>query len=328
MAEELTTAAKTIASTEPEDIKLDNSIKRLIAEPQFLARIIKRCVNECADMSIDEIIKIIGKVKVMEEFVEPGLTNTINATELSQENYISGEELIKFDILTHIFVPLENGTCIKIYLNIEAQKNEKPGYDISERGIFYLCRQLSSQCGVEFSLSKDDKIKYKNIKKVYSIWICPETAAKRAGTIETIKLEKTVTKNGKIIDSSTIPDRYDIMELKIIRLAKNHKYDLDDEELIKFLTDLVNDEMSKSEKLNALFGYGVKLTKTVESEVGIMTSYATSIAQKNLIKGRTEERNLMQKAFAALKEGKTKEELLAEGFDEGTIDTALMFLRD
>lgn len=36
----------------------------------------------------------------------------------------------------------------------------------------------------------------------------------------------------------------------------------------------------------------------------------------------------MQKAFAALKEGKTKEELLAEDFDEGTIDTALMFLRD
>ena len=38
-----------------------------------------------------------------------------------------------------------------------------------------------------------------------------------------------------------------------------------------------------------------------------MTSYATSIAQKNLIKGRTEERNLIQKAFAALKEGKTKD---------------------
>lgn len=66
---------------------------------------------------------------------------------------------------------------------------------------------------------------------------------------------------------------------------------------------------------------------SIKSNIDV-TSYATSIAQKNLIKGRTEERNLMQKAFAALKEGKTKEELLAEGFDEGTIDTALMFLRD
>lgn len=49
-------------------------------------------------------------------------------------------------------------------------------------------REVSRQCGTEFTLSKDDPIKYGNIKKVYSIWICTESAQKRAGTVETINV--------------------------------------------------------------------------------------------------------------------------------------------
>lgn len=330
--EEPTSAAKVIMSTDPIDIKLDKCIKRILSEPQFLARIIKECVTECANLSYDEIMDSLGQVKFMTVPVEPGLTEN-SVLELSQEDYIAGEELIKFDILTFITVPIKlAGTTdyVRLYINIEAQKNEMPGYDISERGIFYMCREVSRQCGTEFTLSKDDPIKYGNIKKVYSIWICTESAQKRAGTVETINLSKTLTKDGKIIANSTINDRYDIMCLKILRISKNHSYVGVKNELFHFLTDLVNDEMSKQEKLTALKGYGVKITKTIESEVGSMTMYTQEIADKNINKGIQQGiekgQELLVKTIQLLIAGKTEDDLRKDGIDNRTISFALKAL--
>lgn len=169
------------------------------------------------------------------------------------------------------------------------------------------------------------------LKKVYSIWICPETPEKRAGTIETISLQKEVEKNGMVVSSSTIEDRYDIMYLKIIRLSKNHTYTQSSGELIGFLTDLVNDEMSKQEKLDSLAGHGVKITKTIEEEVRQMTAYSQNIAEKNMakgisqgiLKGRVEGQNLLAEAVQKLRNGVTKEELARQGYDEHTILLAI-----
>ena len=243
--EELTSAAKTIVALEPEDILLDNCIKKLLSNEQFMARIVKGCVDECKNLSYEQITALLGDVEFMRIPVEPGLENAVLSGELAQEDYVAGEELVKFDILSWIMAPVKLSDSktdfVKLYINIEGQKAERPGYDISERGIFYMCREISRQCGKEFTLSKDDPVKYGGLKKVYSIWICPETPEKRAGTIETISLQKEVEKNGMVVSSSTIEDRYDIMYLKIIRLSKNHTYTQSSGELIGFLTDLVND---------------------------------------------------------------------------------------
>ena len=56
---------------------------------------------------------------------------------------------------------------IKLIINVEAQKEFRPGYSLITRGIFYGARILSSQKGTEFT-GRD----YDNIRKVYSIWIC------------------------------------------------------------------------------------------------------------------------------------------------------------
>lgn len=329
--EELTSAAKTIVALEPEDILLDNCIKKLLSNEQFMARIVKGCVDECKNLSYEQITALLGDVEFMRIPVEPGLENAIMSGELAQEDYVAGEELVKFDILSWIMAPVRLSDSktdfVKLYINIEGQKAERPGYDISERGIFYMCREISRQCGKEFTLSKNDPVKYGGLKKVYSIWICPETPEKRAGTIETISLQKEVEKNGMVVSSSTIEDRYDIMCLKIIRLSKNHTYTQSSGELIGFLTDLVNDEMSKQEKLDSLAGHGVRITKTIEQEVRQMTAYSQSIAEKNMakgvLKGRTEGQNLLAEAVQKLRNGVTKEELARQGYDEHTILLAL-----
>ena len=70
-----------------------------------------------------------------------------------------------------------------------------------------------------------------------------------------------------------------------------------------------------------------------------MTAYARNIAEKGMAKGleqgreqgleqgRDDERRLMRIAFSRLKEGCSPEELIAEGMDKETVNTAFAFLR-
>ena len=51
---------------------------------------------------------------------------------------------------------------------------------------------ISAQQGVEFSTDADDPVKYGNIKKVYSIWLCTDTAQKRANTIERYGIDRSM----------------------------------------------------------------------------------------------------------------------------------------
>ena len=55
----------------------------------------------------------------------------------------------------------------KIIINVEAQRKEPTKYDILNRAVFYVSREISSQKNREFVNSN-----YNDIKKVYSIWIC------------------------------------------------------------------------------------------------------------------------------------------------------------
>ena len=81
---------------------------------------------------------------------------------------ISPEEVnagyILFDII--FYVRLKEGRS-KIIINIEAQRKEPTEYDILNRAIFYVSREISSQKNREFVNSN-----YNDIKKVYSIWTC------------------------------------------------------------------------------------------------------------------------------------------------------------
>ena len=56
-------------------------------------------------------------------------------------------------------------------------------------------------------------------------------------------------------------------------------------ELIRMLTDLFDERIESAEKIDKLKGYGLKLTKDVESEVTGMCTYATAIENKGIEKG-------------------------------------------
>ncbi len=289
---ELTALGKTLTGTDPNKIRLDENVKKILAYKPLLARVLKAVMDECKYLSFEEIESCIeGEVVISKVYVDNGLSNSKQLISGGNvEDYENDEGLIKYDLRTFIKIPNDAGTKhIKILIDIEAQNEDSPGYDIPLRGLFYCCRMISAQLGVEFSTDKDDPVKYGNIKKVYSIWICTESAQKRANSIERYELKKDL-----IVGRNNDNPRYDIINTTIINISKNHDYDDTECEIIKLLTSLFDDTLDAGTKISELENrYGLPLTKEVKEEVTKMCTYATSIENKGISKG-------MEKGLRAL----------------------------
>ncbi|MCR5203654.1 MAG: type III polyketide synthase [Lachnospiraceae bacterium] len=286
--EEPNELAKSIAATDPIATKLDNNVKNLFANRPMLSRVIKETVLECKDMSYEEIEACIeGEIHISEVYVDPGLSNAserING--INTEMYVNGEGLVKFDLFTYIRLPGDiEGDLIKIYLNLEFMNEDKPGYDISIRALFYCCRMISMQESVEFTVHKDDPVKYGNIKKVYSVWICTESAQKRANTIEKYGINRSF-----LLGYNNDSPRYDIMNAVIIYISKTHDAGNTDNGLVRMLTDLFNETTSATEKIKKLKDkHGILMTREILKEVPEMCTYAEAMVLKGIEQGRQDE---------------------------------------
>lgn len=164
MREEL---QNTVEATD-QNAQYDACAKRILANKQILAHIIKAAIPGFQDMSPSEIIPYIeGEPLIGNVRMEPGLTNpsmTDVISGINTEDTEHSEGKIYFDVLFYL---LEATGLSKVIINVEAQRKEDAGYPIINRGVYYGCRNISSQKGREFTHSN-----YGDIKKVYSIWVC------------------------------------------------------------------------------------------------------------------------------------------------------------
>ena len=196
----------------------------------------------------------------------------------AQESYAYEEGINVYDVRTYVKLPGDDVRPVKILINVEAQNEEKPGYDISLRALFYTCRMISEQLGTEFTTHADDPVKYGNIKKVYSIWICTETAGVRENTIEKYEINRDF-----LYGTNSDNPRYDIINAIIINISKKHNKVGVDNELLNMLTDLFDERIDGEDKIKVLEqDYGLPLTREVREELSIMCTYGASIARKNL----------------------------------------------
>ena len=281
--EQLTGFGKAIISADPDKVRLDQTVKSILAYKPLLARIFKEVISECRDMAFDVIEACIeGDVLISKVYVDGGLTNAGERIDgLSTEAYLNDEGLDKYDLRTYLRLPGEKEPeHVKLLVNVEAQNDDKPGYDIPLRALFYCCRMISAQQGVEFSTDKDDPVKYGNIKKVYSIWICTDTAQKRANTIEKYAISRSMLEG-----HNTDEPRYDIMTAIVINISGKHDTGNTENELIRLLTDLFDERIDGRSKIQKLKEYGLKLTKQVERQVSDMCTYAAAMENKGIEKG-------------------------------------------
>ena len=216
--------------------------------------------------------------------VEPGLTNYSSILGANSENAIPNEGRITFDLRFHAILP--DGNQTKIIINIEAQKNSEPGYDIVTRGIFYSARLLSAQLNQEFTNSSEDPKKYDNIKKVYSIWICMESSATKKDSIIEYHIEPhTIHHNGK---EKINTSRYDLLSVVMIHLGGDEIKS--DNELVNMLTTLLSSQINLQEKKQQLQEtYQIPMEQELEREVNEMCNLSDYVEEKGMKKGMEKE---------------------------------------
>ena len=185
---------------------------------------------------------------------------------------------MEFDYLCCINLPQDDGTMKRIYLDVEIQNVENPGYALLTRGNDYLSRMITSQNGKEY-----DYRNYDGMKKAYVIWILPQAAKKRDGHVNCInsKLEN--------ISGSTIErlESYDKSEQIMIYLNKDHdiKNKYEDSDWIKTpLVIFLNNTYDLLIKKEVMKEYGFE---EIEKEVKKMCNLGEMIARENIEKGHS-----------------------------------------
>ena len=130
---------------------IDKLCKRILGYPEILGRIIKGFIKEAEDVSLEEIIEIIkGKKDREGNSYFQQLNNVID---------IAHHGRVEFDYFCCINLPQADGTMKRIYLDVEIQNVENPGYALLTRGNDYLSRMITSQNGKEYDYRNYDGMK-------------------------------------------------------------------------------------------------------------------------------------------------------------------------
>ncbi len=168
---------------------------------------------------------------------------------------------IYYDVVFTVDVPNKKRP-IHIYVNLEQQVDTKPGYPIVTRGVYYLCRMVSSQKEVEFTGEH-----YERIKKCYSIWICPDG---KENTITSYRMGKEdVYGHSKVQRKS-----YDKLEC----IVCNFMAGVEENELLRFLDTLFSSRKSLEERKKVLSEeYGLVLDDEMEGTVMEMCNLSDGV---------------------------------------------------
>lgn len=176
-----TTLAQEIRTKEGKE-KYDAACKRLLSQKIILAWILKSCVAEYRDCSVNDIAEkyIEGTPQVSTVPVNPDETNPVIQGVRTEDSLLT-EGTILYDIRFVAYVP-GGKHPVQLIINVEAQSSHT-GYPLVMRAIYYCCRMISAQNGPDFTNSH-----YEKIKKVYSIFISTTPRKKEKNTINRYRI--------------------------------------------------------------------------------------------------------------------------------------------
>ena len=304
--------AHTITQTDYE-ARYDRAAKKLLANKLVLAHILKDCVKEYQACSIMDIAQkyIEGEpevgttgvymddsnspeqpdikpeammaqatgvqatntqaIKAQMMNIQPMKVQGVNNEDISQQ-----EGTVYYDVRFNAIAPsTEEHGNIRLIINAEAQNRFKPKYPLTKRAVYYGSRLISAQNGTVFTKSD-----YQKLRKVYSIWICVNPAKKFRNTITRYSL-KPETIIGNAVEA---PENYDLINIVMVCLGKMEEWN--DNNLIKFLGVLFQNELSAREKKDILErDFNIPMTETFESEVDDMCNLSQGVAEEAMQKG-------------------------------------------
>lgn len=194
--------------------------------------------------------------------------------------------------------------CKRVFLDVEAQKEYRPGYPIEKRGFYYISRLLSSQLE-----NITEGTGYAGLQKVYSIWICLGKDIPK-GDQQTIT-RFYVAKEDVIGSARSKPEDYDLLELVILRLGNKET----EHYLLGMLTTLFWKKMSVNKRIAELEEiYGIPMKRKLKEEVGNMCTYSAAIRERaeeeGREEGRKEERERLHSLYQKLKADNRVDDLM------------------
>ena len=253
----------------------DATCKRILSEKNIAAEILKGCVSEFADVSVDDIVNkyIQGTPSVGKIVVEPNEMPSKIENQYTEDKSET-EGTIFYDVRFNVVAPA-NGDLIELIINIEAQNNFNPGYPLLKRAIYYCSRMISSQYGTVFVKSE-----YEKIKKVYSIWICTMPTQKWAYTITKYHWQE----ENFIGNAHAKKADYDLAETVMVCLGKKTSKELTG--LLSMLNLVLLDKLSSKEKIKLLSErFGVKVTPHLEQGVAELCNLSEGIEKRGEERG-------------------------------------------
>ena len=294
-----TNISDVLDSLSEENIRLDNAIKKVLADPQILARILKYSVTEFSEYSIDEIMSFIcSDIEVNETPINPGMSRLKSVTGLATEDIVPNEGMVVYDI---IFSAICGGEKTKFIINIEAQNtSDVPnlGYHIENRMTYYGGRLISSQKGVEFINSN-----YDDIKKVRSIWILLGCEDNEEGIDEIAFSVENKSGNSRNYEN------LDILKFIVIRIRKADNVERSKNKLIEMLEDLLSDKDLEEKKKILTERHNIVMTQEMEGGLRSMGGFGAALAEKAIEKGLAQ--GIEQGLEQGLEQGRE------EGIEEG-----------
>lgn len=257
----------------------DTYCLRLLSNTAILSRIVGALVAEFQEIPVEEIaVKYLDTPQVREIPMFPEETNANRRIRgIGNEDKSGTEGERDYDILLNAAAPLRE-EVIRLIINLEAQNKPNPGYPILKRAIYQGSRLISAQYGVEFSGSD-----FKNLKKVYSIWILPQPNKNEQNVIEKYSIVREV-----LSGSREEPVRnYDL--LTIITVYLGDPAQPSESRIIRLLSVLLSNKLTADEKLTTLEKeFDIPITYEIKEGVVSMCNLSDAIEQRGEARGKVE----------------------------------------
>ena len=268
--------------------KMDASCISLVKFKCILARILKECMEEFAECSLEEIEQeyILGTPVISEEALHRNETpvgkqknrkkiyNPCIGGDNTEDKSIS-EGVVVYDIRFRVRNPKATKEVFTMLINIECQAQYYKGYPIVTRGVYYGSRMISSQYGTIFTKSH-----YEKLNKVYSIWLILDPPKYRKNTMNRYSLCE-VQMVGSYKEKKVY---YDL--LTVVMIALGDAGDPNCKGVIGMLTILLSSELDIEEKKRRLSQeYGIEMTTEMEKEATDMCDYSKMIKDQGRKEG-------------------------------------------
>ena len=258
--------------------RYDTQCKLLLSEKPILARIMKGCIEEYKDCTIEQIESYIEGKPDISTFALHSNGKTIRGT--NTEDATLNEGTIYYDIRFTALAPSTNEQ-IELIINIEAQNKYNPGYPLVKRGVYYAARLISSQFGTEI-----DKQDYGGLKKVYTIWICMNPPESVKNTIIGFNLGMKIIAGDEkraSVEAAFKKNDYDLLSVIFVNLDKDSS---GASNLLEMLSLLFLGEMKALEKCKALeTKFGIEMYQEISEEVSNMCDLSAGVWEKGLAQG-------------------------------------------